>query len=86
MLLFKWKLILWTILLYCSNNHKNYFSDNGCDNTHSYVLYNSNNKECINECSLRNYYLISTSKFCIEKCDKVNLIEKMENVFVHQVI
>ena len=59
-----------------SNNHKIYFSDNGCDNVHSYVLYNSNNKECITECSLRNYYLISNSKFCIEKCDKVNLIEK----------
>ena len=58
-----------------STDQKIYFSHEGCDDVHSYVYYNSNNKECIIECSARNYYLISNSKFCIDKCENVNLIE-----------
>ena len=59
-----------------SNDQKVFFSNDGCDDVYSYVFYNSNNKECISECSSRNYYLISTSKFCIDKCENVNLIEE----------
>ena len=54
-----------------NNNNKVIIGNSGCDNTYSYQIYNT--KQCVKNCS-NNYYLISTSKLCINQCDIINLI------------
>ena len=61
---------------YDSNNIKVNIGENGCDNNHPYLIYNSHSKECLSDCLIKNLYLISNSKFCIDKCEKINLILK----------